>query len=66
MDKLFIYFFFHLLLLDLHGNVIKSLKISLLNDIELRLISKLINIILFGFFFFFFFFFSNTLLSCLS
>ena len=38
MVKLFIYFFLHLLLLDLQGNVptIKSLKIHLLNDTELR------------------------------
>ena len=38
MGKLFIYFFLHLLLLDLQGNVaiIKSLLIHLLNDAELR------------------------------
>ena len=59
----YLFIFFHLLLLDLHGNVaiIKSLKVSLLNDIKL---SSFTNIKTFkhnssSIFF------CNTLLSCL-
>ena len=55
MGKLFILFivFLHLLLLDLQGNVaiIKSLKIHLLNDTELR---SLTNIKTYKHFFLFF------------
>ena len=52
MGKLFI-FFFHLLLLHLHGNVaiIKSLYISLLNDRELRSLTNTKTYKSFGFFF---------------